>query len=128
MGVSVRWDSPETNLLLVELRDAWDWIEYWRCLEEARALVQHQGGSKPYRLIVHLTEDATRPGAAAYRQWKQTFQRMPIQLDTLVIVSPCDLLRSFADAAAEKDPSLRHRLHTAQSLPEARALLTALPS
>jgi len=125
MGITVLWDNDEQTIIRYDFEGRWVWSEFYTATENAFALT---------RSVTHTVDSISnfKPGAAlpsdALFQFRRAMATAPKNRGVTVIVGGSTLIKTMVIVFGKVNRQLSERLFLADTLEQARALISTCHS
>jgi hypothetical protein len=122
MNITVSWDNDDKTIIRYDFQGQWTWDEFHKTSKEAFAMtrsVEHRVDS-----ISNFHKGAALPPNALF-QFRQAMTNAPKNRGMTVIVGGNTFIKTMVRVFSNLNKQLGERLKIADTLDEARAMLTA---
>lgn len=121
MGIQVRWDNPQKDILLCIFEESWNWQDYQAAMEQGRALID----SVDYAVDVIFDFQRTHfAPSGALRHLGNSFRSLAdAHLNRLVIVGATGILHIIVEVLNNLYPRTAETMTQAVTLEQAYKLL-----
>lgn len=121
MNVTVSWDNPEKTIIRYDFEPTWTWPEFYQAVANAFAMTRSVGHTVDS--ISNFKPNAALPPNALF-QFRRAMIGAPKNRGLTVIVGTSPYIRKMVGMFSQFNHSLGKRLVLADSLEDARSLLT----
>ncbi len=121
MGIQVRWDNPQQDILLCVFEETWNWQDYHAAMQQGRALIDSVDHSVDVIFDFQRTHFAP---SGALRHLGNSFRSLAdANLNRLVIVSATGILHIIVEVLTNLYPRTAASMSQAVTMKEAYKLL-----